>query len=193
VGRDNGIVIALVTDLDDPEGLGRVRVRYPHLDDQLSNWARLVAPMAGKNRGVFLRPDVDDEVLVAFELGDPRRPYVLGSLWSKVDTPPPDDGQPTRNNWRFVTSRSGHVLRFDDTAGAEKVEIVDKAGTHRLVLDAAGDRIQITCDAGDLEITAPAGKASISAQQIEIKATADLTVQAGGQLTIKGATVNINP
>ena len=78
----NGIVIGLVTDLADPENLGRVRARYPYLGDEISDWARLVTPMAGKDRGVFFRPEVGDEVLVAFELGDVRRPYVLGSLWS---------------------------------------------------------------------------------------------------------------
>src|SRR5690242_926559 len=103
----NGIVIGLVKDLEDPQNLGRVRVTFPYLDDQLSDWARLVTPMAGKDRGVFFRPEVGDEVLVAFELGDVRRPYVLGALWSTTDTPPPDDGKAKDNNWRFIKSRKG--------------------------------------------------------------------------------------
>ena len=66
----NGIVVGIVTDLEDPDGLGRVQLTYPHLEDQKSQWARLVSPMAGAERGTFFRPEVEDEVLVAFEHGD---------------------------------------------------------------------------------------------------------------------------
>src|ERR1700722_18925249 len=105
--RDNGIVIGIVDDLDDPEKLGRVRVKLPHLGGQMSDWAYLVTPMAGNNRGLFLRPEKNDQVLLAFSQGDPRFPYILGSMWSKPDPPPPDDGDAVKNNWRFIKSRSG--------------------------------------------------------------------------------------
>src|SRR5215212_313772 len=98
----NGIVIGLVIDLKDEENIGRVKVKYPHLEDQPSDWARLASPMAGNKRGTFFRPEVGDEVLVAFEHGEPRRPYIIGALWSKVDPPPPDDGDTEKNNWRFI-------------------------------------------------------------------------------------------
>src|SRR3977135_4225334 len=150
--RENGILIGIVADLEDPDGLGRGRVRFPYLNDQLSNWAKISTPMAGKNRGLFLRPEVDDEVLVAFEMGEPRRPYVLGGLWSNVDTPPADDGKARENNWRFFQSRSGHILKFDDTNGSERIEVIDKSGSHKIVIDSSGDKIQITCDSGNLEI-----------------------------------------
>ena len=84
-----GVVIGLVTNNQDPDGQGRVKVKFPWLsDDQESNWARLAMPMAGKNRGLFLLPEVGDEVLVMFEQGDVNHPYVIGAVWNGADTPP---------------------------------------------------------------------------------------------------------
>src|ERR1051326_3105131 len=100
--RENGILIGTVLDLADPEKLGRVKLRLPQFDDQQTDWARMASPMAGKDRGFFFQPEVGDEVLVGFENGDPRRAYVLGALWSKVDTPPPRDGNDPQNNWRII-------------------------------------------------------------------------------------------
>ena len=190
--RENGILVGIVTDLDDPDTLGRVRVRFPYLGDQLSYWAKISSPMAGNNRGFFFRPEVEDEVLVAFEMGDPRRPYVLGALWSKVDPPPPDDGKTTENNWRFVQSRSGHILKFDDTQGSERIEIIDKDAKHKIVIDTSGDKIQILCDSGNVEIKAPSGKLQIEAMDIEVKATASMKLEATGEMKISGSVVNIN-
>lgn len=188
----NGIIIGLVTDLEDPENIGRVRVTYPYLGDETSDWARLVTHMAGKDRGMFFRPEVGDEVLVAFELGDVRRPYILGSLWSTTDTPPADDGQAAQNNWRSITSRSGHVLRFDDTNGKEKIEIIGSDGQRQIVFDIANQKIQVTCDSGDVEVSAAAGTVKVDALTVEIKASGNMTLQATGSMTIKGATVAIN-
>ena len=187
-----GIVQAIVADLDDPERLGRIRVTFPWLDDQPSDWARIVAPLAGKDRGWVLRPEVGDEVIVAFAHGDPRFPYVIGGAWNVMDPPPADDGRPTENNWRFFRSRSGHQLKFDDTSGAERIEIVGSGENHRVVIDVSGQKIEISCAFGDVSISAPAGRMSIDANQIEINATSTLSLQAGAALTVKGATVAIN-
>src|ERR1700675_2293120 len=149
--RDNGIQIGIVDDLDDPEKLGRVRVKLPHLGDTVSDWAWIVAPMAGKDRGLFLRPEKGDQVLVAFAQGDPRFPYVLGALWSKTDPPPADDGKPVDNNWRFIKSRSGHIVRLDDTSNAEKIDILDESGNLKITLDSANKKIVINNDSGDVE------------------------------------------
>ncbi len=188
----NGIVIGLVTDLEDPENIGRVRVSYPYLGDETSDWARLVTQMAGKDRGMFFRPEVGDEVLVAFELGDVRRPYILGSLWSTTDTPPADDGQAKQNNWRFIKSRQGHIVKLDDTAGKEKIEIIGSDGQRQIVFDIAKQKIQVTCDSGDVEVSAAAGSVKVDAMTVEIKASKDMTLQASGSMTIKGTTVAIN-
>jgi uncharacterized protein involved in type VI secretion and phage assembly len=188
----NGIVIGLVSDLKDEGGIARVKVKYPHLDNVESDWARLSVPMAGRNRGTFFCPEVGDEVLVAFELGDPRRPYILGSLWSQTDTPPPDDGQREKNNWRFIQSRSGHIVLLDDTPGKERIVLIDKDNERRVLIDSANSKIQVVCDSGDIDLQAPTGKITISANQIEIHATQNMSLQSDGPLKIQGTVVNIN-
>jgi uncharacterized protein involved in type VI secretion and phage assembly len=190
--HENGVVIGVVADLDDPEQLGRVRVKFPHLNDELSDWSRLATPLGGKDQGWFLRPGEGEEVLVVWEQGDPRRAYVVGGLWSKTDPPPADDGRKVDNNWRFFRSRSGHLLKFDDTSGAERIEIVGTGSHHKLVIDVSGQKIEISCASGDIAVSAPAGKLSLDAAQVEIKATSTMSIQAGGALTVKGATVAIN-
>ena len=87
-----GVYPALVSDIVDPDGQGRVKVKLPWSPDTGSNhyeaWARLAVPMAGSNRGTWLIPDVNDEVLVAFEAGNATRPYVVGALWNGQDAGP---------------------------------------------------------------------------------------------------------
>lgn len=193
IQRENGVLIGTVVDLKDPEKLGRVKLKFPQYDDQPSDWARVASPMAGKDRGFFFRPEVGDEVLVALENGDPRRAYVLGALWSKVDTPPEDDANAAENNWRTIRSREGQILRFDDTKGKEKIEILGKNEMQTIVIDFASSKIEITCTKGDLSLSAPTGTLKLDAKTIEIKASADATVQANTTLTLKGTTaVNIN-
>lgn len=190
--RTNGIVIGVVSSLEDPDRLGRVKVTYPHLDDAESDWARLTSPMAGPDRGVFFRPEVNDEVLVALEHGDYRRPYILGALWNQEDTPPPDGGEPAENNWRLIKSRSGHIIKFDDTAGGEKIEIIDKDGSRQVIIDSANKKIQVICDDGDVEVSASSGSVTVEATTVELKASGNMTLEASGTMTIKGATVHIN-
>lgn len=137
-GRMFGVATAVVTSTDDPDALGRVKVRYPWLgDDAESPWARIVSPMAGKERGAVFRPEVDDEVLVLFEHGDMRFPYVIGGVWSAAD-PPPERGADGENNIRLIRSRSGHEITLDDSPGAEKIVITDQSGEHRIELSSSG-------------------------------------------------------
>jgi uncharacterized protein involved in type VI secretion and phage assembly len=123
-----GAVIGVVSNIADPDRLGRVKVRYPWLKDSESPWARVVSFMAGSNRGAVFRPEVEDEVLVLFDHGDMRFPYVLGGLWNGEDKMPKERGSDSNNAVRLIKSRSGHQILFDDTTGAEKVTVVDKAG-----------------------------------------------------------------
>ncbi len=190
--RQNGIVIGLVKSLEDPEDIGRVQVEYPYLGDQTSYWARVVSFMAGAERGARFIPEVGDEVLIAFEQGDPRRPYLLGAVWSTTDAPPPHDGSQTDNNWRYIKSRSGHVLRFDDKDGAEKVEIIDKDEKHKIIIDTSGDKIEIICDSGDVNVSAESGAVNVSASEVTVESSGNMTLSASGTMTIEGATVNIN-
>src|SRR4051812_7825529 len=125
----NGVVVGVVTRVDDPLGLHRVQVRLPHLGGEVTPWARLATPMAGKEYGFVMRPEVNDEVLVVYEQGDPRRAYVIGALWSNVDKPPNGTSDPS-NHHRLVRSRSGHVIKLDDTPGAERIEVISSDEVH---------------------------------------------------------------
>ncbi|MDS0301123.1 phage baseplate assembly protein V [Halogeometricum sp. S1BR25-6] len=219
-----GVAAAIVTDNVDPESLGRVKVTYPWRDaDDESYWARLAVPMAGPDRGTYFLPEVDDEVLVAFEDGDIHYPYVLGALWNGRDKPPEDNASET-NDVRVVRSRSGHELVFDDAEGKSRVELTTGGG-HRLVLDDAegaatveltttgghavtlddtpgGESITITDKTGSnrvvldavsgaVEVSA-AATLRVSAPMLEFSGDGNVTVEAGGILTLKGAMVMIN-
>jgi uncharacterized protein involved in type VI secretion and phage assembly len=138
-GRMYGVVTGVVTNTDDPDSLARVKVSYPWLgDDAESPWARVVTPMAGGDRGFVSRPEVGDEVLLAFEHGDMRFPYVIGAMWNGVDGPPQHRGADADNNIRMIRSRSGHEIILDDTDGSEKITIVDSSESHKIELTADG-------------------------------------------------------
>ena len=193
-----GATVGLVTNTRDPEGLGRVKVRFPLLSDHESSWARVVTPMAGRERGFFFLPEVDDEVLVLFEHGSLHAPYILGGLWNGADVPP-ETNQDGRNNIRLVKSRSGHTIRLDDTEGAEKITIADKSGKDSITFDAAQNTLTIAAEA-DITIESRSGAIKLSAQSVEISGKGGVTlasdagmdVKAAAQLKIKGATVDIN-
>ena len=150
-----GVAIGLVENLDDPEGIGRVKLRFPWMSDAEpeSSWARIAVPMAGAERGVHFMPEVDDEVLVAFEQGDLRKPYVIGALWSSTDAPPVSD--PAQ---RVIRTVSGHEVMFDDTAGSEKIAISFKGGDPSITMDQNkieirfSDSSLITLSASDITI-----------------------------------------
>lgn len=189
-GRIYGVVVGIVTDNQDPEQLGRVKVKLPWLADEAeSNWARVATLMAGNERGVFYLPEVDDEVLLAFEHGDLRAPFVVGALWNGKDKPPLTNAN-GENNQRLIKSRSGLTILLDDSAGAEKIEIADKEGKQKVVIDMAGKKIVIT-SGGDLDITAEQGAVAIKAKTINLEASADVKIKATGALNTEGQSVNI--
>lgn len=195
-----GVMVATVINNQDPDGLGRVQLTFPTLsDDNIGHWARIAVLMAGDQRGTFFLPEVGDEVLVAFEGGSIEAPYVIGALWNGVDKPP-DTNADGQNNLRFIQSRSGHIIRLDDTAGSEKIEIIDKSSDNSITIDTANNTITIT-SAQDITLDASNGKITLSAQNIELSSSADSKFEADGGLTLdggsattalKGSTVNIN-
>lgn len=197
-GKTYGVVVGIVTNNQDPDKMSRVKVKFPWLsDDHESFWARIATPMAGGKRGVYFLPEVNDEVLVAFEHGDVRFPYVVGALWNGKDAPPTtnDDGQ---NNIREIKSRSGHIIRLDDTSGNEKVEILDKTGSNSLTIATSDNSITLTCtgrmklEAMGIDISSKAD-VNIEAQTtMSVKAGATMDINANATMTIKGAMVNIN-
>jgi uncharacterized protein involved in type VI secretion and phage assembly len=200
--RIYGIVIGVVTNNQDPDGLGRVKVKYPWLiEDDESNWARIASPMAGAKRGLVVIPEVNDEVLIAFDHGDVRCPYVLGALWNGIDTPPEEKEGDDENNIRLFKSRSNHLLKFDDTDGAEKIEIIDSTGKNKIIIDSSKNKLTLEVK-GDIELKAPDGKITLNADSLELKSSkatkieagSSMNVQAQKTMTIIGKTkVDINP
>ncbi len=198
-GRIAGVVIGVVTNNSDPDGLGRVRVKFPWLSDaDESFWARIAAPMAGNDRGVYFLPEIDDEVLVMFERGDVRFPYVIGSLWNGKDQAPASNAD-GKNNLRVIKSRSGHLIKLNDEEGKETVEIIDSSGRNSIVIDTANNTISIT-SGQDIVLAAPDGTIRLAAKKVEIESSADATIKAGTgmdvsaakTLNVAGSTVNIN-
>jgi len=179
-GRWYGAFPALVTDIVDPEGLGRVKIALPWSPDtagaRYETWARLATFMAGNNRGSWFIPDVDDEVLIVFEGGDPRRPYVIGSLWNGKDKPPESMDGAGKNFKKVLRSRNGVKLTMDDndgreqfileTPGGQKLTLKDGPGSVEIV-DSNGNSIKM--EASGITITASA-KVTINASQVAVSA-----------------------
>lgn len=189
-GKNYGVVVGLVTNNKDPDGMGRIKVKFPWLSEEEDSWwARIAVPMAGPSRGTYFLPEVNDEVLVAFEHGDVRFPYVLGSLWNGKDAPPTTNSD-GHNNIRIIKSRSGHIIRMDDSDGNEKIEIVDKQGTNSITIKSSDSSITISCN-GKMQLTANGIEISSQAD-IKIQAATSMDINAGAPLNIKGAVVNIN-
>jgi len=110
----NGVVIGLVTNVNDPDHQGRIKANYPWLGpNHETDWLRIATVMAGKGRGSFFMPEVNDEVLVAFEHGDARFGHVVGFLWNGQDQPPAQDVRE-----RKIQSKNGHAIRFLDSTPA---------------------------------------------------------------------------
>jgi phage baseplate assembly protein V len=161
VKQIQGVHRAVVTDVRDKEGLGRVRVKVADLAAEPS-WARLATLMAGDGRGTWFVPDAGDEVLVAFEGGDPRQPVVLGSLWSSSERPPETMDGAGENTVRLIRTRSGIEIRLDDAAGRVAVSTPDGASIvleHGNVVIESGAEVEIRAS----QIKASAGMVSVAA------------------------------
>jgi uncharacterized protein involved in type VI secretion and phage assembly len=183
-----GVYPAVVVDVADPDGQGRVRVRLPWSpdtgEDAYEAWARIATLMAGGGRGSWFIPEVEDEVLVSFEAGNPARPYVVGALWNGTDDPPESMDGSGENNLRTIKSRSGIILQFDDTGASEKLTIETPAG-QSVVLDDGERSVTVrdangnsaTFDSGGVTVDA-AAKVTVNASTIEMSAGM-VTVNAG--------------
>jgi phage protein D len=204
-GRWPGVVPAVVTNLEDPDEMGRVKVKFPWLDDALeSTWARVVGIGAGSERGMLVLPEVEDEVLVVFEHGDFNRPYVLGGVWNGTDQPPLPSSEAVSGgtvNLRTWKSRSGHRITFNDTDGEEKLEIMSK-NEHRITLDETGgeekleimskNEHRITLDEsegnGKIEIQTKGGhliSLDDTQDMVTINSKGNILVEAAGNLDLK--------
>ncbi len=198
-----GIAIGLVTNNRDPEGRGRVKVRFPWLSDsEESRWARMAMPMGGKDKGLYCLPEINDEVLVAFEHGTINHPYVLGVLWNGQDQPPRRNdevvGRDGKVNQRIMRSRSGHEIVLDDTDGHERIIIRDKTGQNQIVIDSEQNDMTISVQ-GDLTLEA-GGEVNIKSKgDLSIQSDGkgdigarDVTVEGDSKVDVKGGVINLN-
>ena len=179
INRLGGVVTGIVTSNSDPENLGRVQVKYPWLpkmnSSELSScWARLTFVGGGAERGIVFLPEIDDEVLLAFENGDMSSPFVLGVLYNGKDKLPKGIGDrlvdtgAKKVNERIIVSRSGHKIVFDDTSGKEKITIQDKTGKNLIEIDSTKNEFKI-----------------VSEGKLDLQSKGDLTLTTEGKLTLK--------
>lgn len=194
-----GVSTAVVSDANDPQQQGRVKLTFPWLsDDYVSDWARTVQPGAGKDRGAMTVPEVGDEVLVAFEQGDFSRPCVLGGLFNGVDTPNSGggglvDGGSGAINRRSMVSRRGHRIDLLDADGrSEGITLSTSGDKLRLVMDSVGTAITVHSDGtvlveGKQGITIDSASANLELKggQVKIGATSGVTIDGGaGQISV---------
>ena len=187
-GRWYGVFPAVVTDIRDPDNQGRVKISLPWSPDTGSEryevWARLATLMGGKNRGSWFVPDTNDEVLVAFEAGNPRRPYVVGGLWNGKDSAPETMDGAGNNYKKVIRSRNGVKVTLDDHDGQEKL-ILETPGGQTITLKDGPGAIEIVDSNGNsiklqtsgISIQA-AAKVSVQAPQVQVSAGM-VTVDAG--------------
>ena len=209
-----GVVTGKVRSVSDPLSLGRVQLTLPFLDDSDSSpWARIAAPMAGKFYGHYFIPSVDDEVLVAFEHGDVKAPYVIGALWTAKSQPPlmsPSDEK------RAIRTPGGSQIVFEDRPAAITIQTaptptqslpgtVSPTGSNQsIALTSSGIELasnkeiklgvqntKVTISSTGVEITLGASSIKLTTSSIEIKAPT-ISIRATGSLTVKGAPVRIN-
>jgi uncharacterized protein involved in type VI secretion and phage assembly len=183
-----GVYPALVKDIKDPDGLGRVKVALPWSPDpdgsSYETWARLATLMGGNNRGSWFVPDVNDEVLLVFEGGNPRRPYVIGGLWNGQDAPPQSMDGAGNNYLKVLRSRNGVKITLDDTDGKETL-IVETPGGQKMTLQDGPGTVEVVDSNGNsvrmetsgITVNASA-KVTINASMVEVSASM-VTVNAG--------------
>ena len=193
-----GVSVGVVTNNKDPDGLGRVKVRFPWRENpDESHWARIAVPMAGKERGIWFLPEKGDEVLVACDDEKIEHPYILGSLWNGEERPPTTNAD-GNNDIRMIHSRSGHEIVFDDgSRGRIEIHLKNDTRVVRLdpdgivIKDDSGNSIEISSTPGSIKVSS-ATSISVTSKTIDIKADGSMSLQASGTLTIKGGTVMIN-
>lgn len=181
-----GAYPALVRDIKDPDGQGRVKVSLPWSPDgnqgTYEAWARLAAFMAGADRGAWFIPDVDDEVLVVFLGGDPRHPCVIGGLWNGQDAPPETMDGAGNNYVKKLKTRNGVTVTLDDTDGREKM-LLETPGGQKITLQDGPGSVQIEDSNGN--------SAKLETSGITVTTSAKVTVNAGSvEITAGMVTVN---
>jgi type VI secretion system secreted protein VgrG len=184
--RMTGVVTARVVEHADGRGMGRVQVRYDWMNSDRTAWARMTTPSAGGGRGIMFMPEKGDEVLVAFEHGDPERPYIIGALWNGVDSAPRQgflDGMPLHavgsdgrqdpedifeNHIKRIVTKSGNRIQLVDVGGKESIVISTPGGQMVQLIDCCpetgGRKMLCLNSPGDIFLNAPDGRVHIKSK-----------------------------
>jgi uncharacterized protein involved in type VI secretion and phage assembly len=189
-------LVGIVTDNKDPKGWGRVKVKFPTLtEDHNSNWARMVSSGAGNQRGFDCLPEINDEVLVAFEHGDIHRPYVIGGVWNGKDAPPEPVGNSVKGGkvrLRTIKTRTGHQIQFveEDQAGI----YVETHGGHKIRLNDSDRSITVSSTGGHkILLDDASGSVTVSSTgNLTIKANGNIDINALGVITVRGSLIKLN-
>jgi uncharacterized protein involved in type VI secretion and phage assembly len=208
--RIYGVSVGIVTNVNDPEKQGRVKLKLPLREcENETDWVRIASLMAASDLGAFFLPEVNDEVLVAFNEGNVREPFVIGVLWNPKAKPPVYTvGE--KVNIRKLKTRSGHEIVFTEESGKEKIEILTPGG-HSLTMDDEAKKIELKNGTGNnnLVIEGQGNKISINSDQkilckaqsssveidssggITIKSTGSIKIESSASLKIKGQQIDI--
>lgn len=206
-GRIYEPVIGIVTDNKDPDKLARVKVKFPTLPiEDNAYWAPVSGLGAGKQRGWFFLPEIDDEVVVMFVSGEISRPVVIGAVWNGSDAAPTTNGG--SNERCCIVSREGSKITFDDDAGTVTLE--DGGGKGKITISKE-NKITIESSSGDVCLLAPGGDLNVVAKEIKMKGSmnfhiesksggtklgsdAKVTINGGGMLQVSGSSqASFNP
>ncbi len=218
-----GLIPGIVSNNKDPDGLGRIKVLLPLIgvdpeekDKKKpfveSDWAPVMASSAGPKYGEYFIPEIDNEVMVAFILGDINRPIIVGGLWNNKDLPP-EKNTDGKNDIKQISTRSGSTILFNDKEGDAQIQIYDKDKKDEITISAKKNSIdivseklinlasangKITIKAKDIEIKAD-NSLKLESKQVNIKSTAAMKIDGGtinvksnGSVTVKGTIINLN-
>jgi uncharacterized protein involved in type VI secretion and phage assembly len=160
-----GVVPARVVEHNDPKKMGRIKVQYFWQDEAPAHWARMMTPHAGSDRGFMFMPEVGDEVVVAFEDGDPERPLVLGCVWNGVDLAPRQEfwgGELEANDVKRIVTKSGHRMQFVDKPGKESIALATPKYLKLSMIENTDETgrsmITLHSENGDIFLSAPNGR-----------------------------------
>lgn len=176
---------ALVVDNHDDAGLGRVQVRFHWMrKEEKSPWLRVVSPYAGNGKGMFMLPEIGEEVIVSFAGGKPTRPYVVGTVYNGGAKAA--FGKDTGNHIKAIQTRSGIKVIMNDKEGS--VLMQDKKGNQlkmdgdKAILINATGNLKLTC--GEAELEMKNGEITISGKKVNIKTTEDLNIECNNKASI---------
>ena len=169
-GKELGLAIAVVSNRDDPDRLGRVRVRFPTLDDRESDWSPVTVPFGGAQsdaHGFFWVPEVGDTVVAGFDQGDGKSVIILGSIYSRKQAPPAPD-----KDTRIIQTTKKHFIKIVEDPG-------------RITIETA-DRQRIDIDTSSKEITVEANAT------VTIKGARAVNIDGGATVTVKATSVTVD-